>query len=667
MRLTTVHSMTKVRRDEPFPNGAEAVVVKAARNQVALGQVVLRASEDIRQVTVAAGPLTGPPGSRPLTVELAQAAYVEVREPTTPAFGPGWYPDALLPVATSLDLAAEANQSLWLRIRVPEAQQAGHYRGQLEIGGRSIPVSVEVWDVTLPRAGHCLTAFAIWYDQLFEHYGVTPASAEAAALAEQFYWFQVDHRLPPDDLPVSADLSAAEWLAEAERFLGDSRVVAYRIPFRADDPERTRQIVAGLRERRWLDRGYFYLDEIDEPTAGGTAEPVGGEDRVRALCELLEDIAPGVPHLVTAEPVPELEGAVRTWVPLFDRFDPDDAEVRARRGERFWWYGCILPTHPYPTYHIDDDLLAARIVPWMMHRYRIVGSLYWSTTIYRKWAGDGYVDRDPWADPVAWPGANGDGFLVYPGPDGPVPSLRLEAIRAGQEDYELLWLLERALEAAADRAGIDGFDACAVMEPLHARLFGSTSDFTRDPRRLDAVRAEVVAQLVRLRQPDATPDLDGTAAHDPHPSADKDAVNWIATTLDPRGWRAHRAEVEVRGDRLEVSAERAGDDTPHLIWRGDPALEDGDVLEFEVENPGVRSFALYVAFHRDDGVRHEAARAMAVAGARRTGRVPLRLALFPPRAVSGVEIGIMHHQPPADLVIIGVRVSRLGRTQRRAS
>lgn len=667
MRLTAVHSMTKVRRDQPFPSGADVVEVKAARNQVALGQVVLRASEDVRDVTVAAGPLTGPPGSRPLEVELARAAYVEVRQPTTPAFEPGWYPDALLPVTTSLDLAAGVNQSLWLRVRVPEDQEAGHYVGRLDVDGRGVPVSVEVWDVTLPRAGHCPTAFAIWYDQLFRHYGVTPTSPEAGALAERFYWFQVDHRLPPDDLPVPADLPAAEWLAEAERFLGDSRVVAYRIPFRADDPERTRQIVAGLRERRWLDRGYFYLDEIDEPTAGGTGEPVGGEARVRALCELLEDIAPGVPHLVTAEPVPELEGAVRTWVPLFDRFDPDDAAVRARRGERFWWYGCILPTHPHPTYHIDDDLLAARIVPWMMHRYRIVGNLYWSTTIYGKWAGDGYVDRDPWSDPVAWPGANGDGFLVYPGPDGPVPSLRLEAVRAGQEDYELLWLLEQALETSAERAGVDGFDARAVMEPLHARLFASTSDFTRDPRRLDAVRAEMVAHLVRLRRPDATPDLGDTVARDPHPTADEAPAEPVAMMLDAEGWRAHRAEVEVRGDRLEIRAERAGDDTPHLIWSGDPALEKGDVLEFEVDNAGVRSFALYVAFHRDDGTRHEAARTMAIAGARRTVRVPLRLALFPPSAVSGIEIGVMHHQPPADLVLTAVRVVRVGHGQRRAS
>jgi hypothetical protein len=37
---------------------------------------------------------------------------------------------------------------------------------------------------------------------------------------------------------------------------------------------------------------------------------------------------------------------------------------------------------------------------------------------------------------------NGDGFLIYPGRDWtPWPSVRLENVRDGIEDYEYLWLL----------------------------------------------------------------------------------------------------------------------------------------------------------------------------------------------------------------------------------
>ncbi len=444
VRVTVVHNTQKIRADDAFPAGHLSVDLAAAGNQVELGQLVLRAEAFEIGLAVSVSDLVGPGGAA-LPAQLFRQHYVHIDRPTTPGFQPGWYPDAPPPTAGHVDLDTEANLSLWLRVDVPGNQAAGTYSGVVRIGEHEVPVSLLVWDFNLPTAGHCLTAFAIWYDQLADHYGVAPWSDEHLALAERFYWFQVERRLPPDDLPVPTDLSAEGWLEAAERFLSDPRVVAFRVPVRPADPDRTRAIVEGLRERGWLDRGYFYLDEIDEPTAGGIGEPDGGDARVRELCAWLDDLAPDVPHLVTAEPVTELEGAVTTWVPLFDRYDPDDAASRRTRGEQFWWYGCIYPTHPYPSYHIDDDLIAARIVPWMMHRHGIRGNLYWGTTIYQQWNGHEFVPRDPWTDPIAWPGANGDGQLVYPGSDGPVSSIRLEAIRAGQDDYEYLWQLEQSL------------------------------------------------------------------------------------------------------------------------------------------------------------------------------------------------------------------------------
>lgn len=49
-----------------------------------------------------------------------------------------------------------------------------------------------------------------------------------------------------------------------------------------------------------------------------------------------------------------------------------------------------------------------------------------------------------------WPGyswkySNGDGNIVYPGPDGPIPSMRLKNICDGLEDYIYLKMLEDAV------------------------------------------------------------------------------------------------------------------------------------------------------------------------------------------------------------------------------
>ncbi len=47
---------------------------------------------------------------------------------------------------------------------------------------------------------------------------------------------------------------------------------------------------------------------------------------------------------------------------------------------------------------------------------------------------------------------NGDGLLVWPGPDmTPYPSLRLEIIRDGIDDYEYLALLRRRIDAPEKR------------------------------------------------------------------------------------------------------------------------------------------------------------------------------------------------------------------------
>ncbi|HZC25790.1 MAG TPA: DUF4091 domain-containing protein, partial [Actinopolymorphaceae bacterium] len=41
----------------------------------------------------------------------------------------------------------------------------------------------------------------------------------------------------------------------------------------------------------------------------------------------------------------------------------------------------------------------------------------------------------------------GEGSLFYPGADGPMASIRIENFRDGMEDYNLLWLLKRELDA----------------------------------------------------------------------------------------------------------------------------------------------------------------------------------------------------------------------------
>ena len=149
----------------------------------------------------------------------------------------------------------------------------------------------------------------------------------------------------------------------------------------------------------------------------------------------------------------------------------------------------MSPKYPYPTYHIDDHLIGARILPWMQKDHDVEGTLYWSTTIYLKYDGQKYITRDPWQDPLAFPGANGDGYLLYPGPDGPVATIRLEAIRNGMEDYEYLWLLEQRMNEIAKRLGVQGqFNVKNAFRTYYPRLFTALDDYNPDPNNFHEVR-----------------------------------------------------------------------------------------------------------------------------------------------------------------------------------
>ncbi len=192
-----------------------------------------------------------------------------------------------------------------------------------------------------------------------------------------------------------------------------------------------------------------------------------------------------IPHIVTIDyqATQELDEPWDyddvTYCPIFDRFsdngpwdiiEPGTTNVDSYKkikeegtGE-LWWYGCSGPYYPWPSYHLDSSLVGARVIGIMQYDYNIDGNLYWCVNRSSKGVGS-YGDITKYADPyedasknsLMTPGvypANGDGWLMYPGVDygidGPVGSLRLEAIRDGNEDYEYLYLLEQLTEGLSE-------------------------------------------------------------------------------------------------------------------------------------------------------------------------------------------------------------------------
>jgi hypothetical protein len=133
----------------------------------------------------------------------------------------------------------------------------------------------------------------------------------------------------------------------------------------------------------------------------------------------------------------------------------------------------MYPTGRYPNRFLDFSLLKTRILHWINWRYRLPGYLHW---------GLNYWTQDPFhGDRIRGDLPPGDCWIVYPGPDGPIESLRWEQMREGLQDFELLWMLG---QKDPDRA--DAICADMVPDPL---------TYKRDWRSLRAARRALVEAI----------------------------------------------------------------------------------------------------------------------------------------------------------------------------
>jgi hypothetical protein len=161
--------------------------------------------------------------------------------------------------------------------------------------------------------------------------------------------------------------------------------------------------------------------------------------------------------------------------------------VRAAGGE-IWTYTALVPDPAAPIWTLDEPLINERILPGFLgHALGATGVLYWRI--------DDFGNGDPWTTAESSESGGeqypGDGQLVYPGQEagveGVLPSLRLKALRDGEEDYELLGL--------AQRAGV-GPQATAIARGVAT----SWDAWSRNPEVLERARIQIgdlVARAIR--------------------------------------------------------------------------------------------------------------------------------------------------------------------------
>jgi hypothetical protein len=532
------------------------IKLEAWRNEFVVSQLGLRANREVKGVRVKAGELRLTGGSSSIPASAFRIRYPAL----IPVDENGQYTPDPLYERPAIDLLAHQSQGVWIDFRVPRDAAPGHYVGTFRVENLAAKpvefhVSVNVLPLTLPDPPDYRCYLNILVDPSSvarfnklplwgeEHWRQLEAYVEDLAAHGQktITAFIVEDPWQGDT--GFAVRSLVQWKHDGEwtlaggtklqqdftsfdRFVEmclkagirdhieawsplvqpgtDHSVVTYidtrtgqshqlRLPagsaeYRAVWGAFAANFEQHLRQKGWLDKTYLAFDEIStkvldqvipfyEQTAPGLKLMVsGGDDDGKYTSQSRESAL----HYGYTTP-----GSGITL---------PDIEARRKAGKRTLLYTATTPI--YPNTFIFSDPLESRYLIWAIWKWNYDGYIRWAWNFW---------PATLWDQPqYKWP--SGDMFLVYPGPHGPVDSMRWEMLRKGIEDYECLATVRQlAAELKASGRNPQLVEEAATVLEKAVDLATQQFDRTKIPRdpipaRIGEARAMVNALAVRLSQ-----------------------------------------------------------------------------------------------------------------------------------------------------------------------
>lgn len=467
------------------------VKVEALKGEYEGAQVILTATKNVNSYNVEViADLESTSGNlfKKENVSLYHQKYMNIEEAYFNQNNPvaGQYPDALLPLATAIEfeenkIKAGNNQGVYLTFNVPVSQEAGEYSGNLKItyDGKQkiVPISLTVYDLTVSQETRSMSYFGLGFTQYLGEldgtqniwrtyveemikYRLAPHSVMMTTMPteeslnqtiEEIADLVVNHGLSTVSVPSTwrRGVNLSNFLtALAKKSIEINYNLLERVIVKGKDEPKVYQLEDVTKETTEFNNGINQAISKIGALSGSTPEFINE----------LKECVRKIPYIITInyQRNDETNAAkIDTYCPFFSSWHTEaDRALYDDQTKGRWWYGCSGPMPPYPSYHTDDTLVSARSVGWMMGEYDVVGNLYWSMTVYAQYDGTKYSPIDDYYTGRAdrYPKSNGDGYLFYPGApygiDGPIPSIRLEAIRDGNEDYEIIYDLKKAYEEA---------------------------------------------------------------------------------------------------------------------------------------------------------------------------------------------------------------------------
>lgn len=431
--------------------------------------------------------------------------------------------------------------------------KAGVYTGKIKLDfkvfEKEIPVRLEILDVRVSEENHLMSIMGSngCYQNGELNYSQDMQDAYTQAL--------IDYRLAPSSLMRNrkGDAESVEFFAEkAYEYLRNPRcsnlcffvkneTVTFIDPDTSDEVTVTsfdRELfMADMRAliKKGVETGLnmvsrMTLQYVDEPVSHNrfnetkaqwlilqecletivteienTPEEFGMQDNPALQAEYIEAVRSFVDRFVVTEQYNEQYAPyVKCWCPNANKYDTEEQRAQYAEQKQKWFYHSKAP---YPCFNTEVDAVNLRSVGWIMAEYDVKGLLYWATNIMGRFMKDNkYAPIDNYYDEntFRYTNSNGNGYLFYPGGqyglDVPVSTLRLEALRDGLEEYELLYALEQTYADIKERTGVD-FNTKASISELGSAIYNGTKIYNKN----DQTFLDTRSALLQLANCTASP------------------------------------------------------------------------------------------------------------------------------------------------------------------
>jgi hypothetical protein len=475
------------------PGTSVTLTREAARNQRVSFQVAYR-NDSLYPAAVQC--ITTP--TKEMRVQVRRVGYVpmphltpntRIEELEGVEFLPGLVPDPLFPETTAT-AGPQETQAFWITVDVPTTATPGLYDLPIDLQFSSdktvvsLKPKINVHAFTIqPRKNFPVTH---WWrpSSLWQWYGYEPWSDQWFAMARKYLVDMKEHgsntvlvntlemrrelfRTPNQMLKITKtgdkynfDYSTVRRFVKMAKEVGmdyyewphlwlywgvDNPMPVYK------DPGKTQELFfstngggfdegyidflkqyldslhAFLQEEGILEQSYFHLS--DEPGGGGHY------DRYKKARGILKDIAPWMKVMdalslldygkngITDIPVPSIH----------------TAKSFHEAGIFHWAYYCCGPTGDYLNRFMDTPLAKIRMSGMLFYHLGASGFLHWGYNYWDVLEKDEPLNPYFHGDAERWPGIPyGDPFVVYPGANGPVDSIRWEIFAESLQDYAML-------------------------------------------------------------------------------------------------------------------------------------------------------------------------------------------------------------------------------------